>query len=115
MSNVNSGDRQKLLQEFVNTPEQFKRLTAAILICVKESFDQDRTRSSLVLLRAQAPTANEVRRRTDLVYTWFFRLRGELRYSFEHAVDTLPRALRHELDSDDWTPPPADKSWGVRT
>lgn len=114
MSNVNSGDRTELLREFVNTPDQFRRLSAAILICVKESFEEDRKRSSIILLKQQAPTQDEIKRRTDLVYTWFFRLRGDFRYGFERAVDTLPRALRHEIDRDDWTPPPADKSWGVR-
>lgn len=108
-------ERTEQLREFVNTPQQFSRLAAAILICVRESFQEDRARTRLILLRAQDPTADDVKRRTDIVYTWFFRLRGELRYSFEKAVDTLPRALRHELDRDDWTPPPAEESWGVRT
>jgi len=111
---VDTETKKRVLREFTNNGRNLQRLTIAITICVRDSFKEDLRRASLVTPRMLNPTTSDIRDRTLLCYDWFIRLRGDLSYGFEKAVDTLPRALRHELDGDDWTPPPADKSWGVR-
>lgn len=101
-----------VLRELANgDPERVRRIVARIAHVVAETFEEDRSRSGIVLLRGVSPTDAEAKRRTNLAYDWFIRLRVEAGYSSTKALDFLPRALRAELDGESWEPPPAERGW----
>jgi hypothetical protein len=56
-------------------------------------------------------TEGERRRRFAILVHWYEMLTGDCRYSPQHAVDELPRALRAELDGTPYAPPPANRLW----
>jgi hypothetical protein len=49
-------------------------------------------------------TKNDVKRRFDILAKWFKVMRGDLGWSLQRALDTLPRALRAELDGEEFVP-----------
>lgn len=56
-------------------------------------------------------TDTERRRRFKILAKWYGILTGDCRYSPQHAVDEMPRALRAELDGTPYAPPPANRLW----
>jgi len=56
-------------------------------------------------------TLAERRRRFGILAKWYGILTVDCRYSSQHALDELPRALRAELDGTPYTPPPANRLW----
>lgn len=93
-------------------PKKLRIILDRIVAAVVETFREDRQRSGIILLSDLSPTEAEKKRRTDLAYDWFIRLRADCHYSTRKALDYLPRALRAELDGESWEPPPAEASWG---
>jgi len=105
-------EKTDVLRELANgDPERVRQIVTRITRVVAETFEEDRRRSAIVLLRGVSPTDAEVKRRTDLAYDWFIRLRTEAGYSSTKALDLLPRAVRAELDGESWEPPPAERGW----
>lgn len=93
-------------------PMQIMQVFDTVTKTVLDSFERDRSESRIVLLSQISPTTAEVKRRTELCYDWFLRLRNDCHYSTRKALDYLPRALRSELDGIVFEPPPATNSWG---
>ena len=108
---MSESQKAKVLRELL-TKKQLPAFAQAVQSAVERSFREDRAESRIILLRAQNPTRNDIRHRTNICYDWFTKLRGDLHYSFPKACDLLPRALRATLDGEAWEPPPAEKSWG---
>lgn len=53
-------------------------------------------------------TGEEVKRRVRLCFKWIQIMRRDLHWSFERIFDTLPLALRKELDGIKWEPSKKD-------
>lgn len=104
-------DRLDTIRELVKTPGQLVQVMQRTAIAVRRSFEEDRRRSTLVLLSLANPSQAEIKRRAEICYSWFVRLRTEHGYSTDKALDHLPRALRGDLDGTPWTPPPAERGW----
>jgi len=104
--------RAEIIQEFAKDPATARATLERITQIVAKSFADDRQESSIILLSAQRPSAFDIKHRTNIAYDWFIRLRGDLHYSTDKALDFLPKAVRSALDGVDWEPPPATKSWG---
>ena len=69
-------------------------LTVAFGRMVFDSFQDDQSR----------PTTNEIERRMWICINTFKMLRGDLHYSTERALDSIPVALRAKLDGIPWEP-----------
>lgn len=107
------GTKTDILRELAGEdPKKLRIILDRITAAVAETFKEDRTRSGIVLLSQISPSQAEVKRRTNLAYDWFIRLRADCHYSTRKALDYLPRAIRAELDGESWEPPPAETSWG---
>jgi len=102
--------KEEFLRDLVKDEWTLRKVCACIERIIKASFAADRA-SRIVLLVTANPTEAEVKRRTNICYDWFARLRVDLHYSTERALDTLPRALRATLDGEAWDPPPAERAW----
>ena len=74
--------------------EQVGRVSLAIERAIAGSFRQDGARM----------TGDEVRRRFAFCERLFRRLRGDLGWGLQRALDHLPRYLRCELDGIHWQP-----------
>ena len=103
--------RARVFKELIDPaklPETMRRFSDI----VKASFVDDRTR---IIINPYAikndPTQAEIRRRANIVYDWFTRLRGDMHYSMPKTMDLLPTALRETLDGNSWDPPPASRAW----
>lgn len=103
--------RSRTLKELI-APEKLRETSLRFVEIVKQSFRDDLRRivGSRFAIKSD-PTQSEIRRRTNIVYTWFTLLRGDMHYSMPKALDLLPIALRKTLDGEDWEPPPAEKGW----
>jgi hypothetical protein len=106
MSNI-AKSRHEVLVSSLGDPIQAGRVTARFADIVRDSVVADMRSGSL-----RHMTAQEVQRRTAILYDCFMLLRAECGYSTTHALDALPVALRARLDGVDWTPAPADRAWG---
>jgi hypothetical protein len=103
--------KDEFLRDLVKDERTLRKVCSRVERVIKASFAADRA-SRIVLLVAASPTEAEVKRRTNICYDWFARLRVDLHYSTERALDTLPRALRATLDGEAWEPPLAERAWG---
>ena len=74
--------------------DQVGRVSLAIERAITQSFREDGARM----------TGDEVRRRFSICERLFRRLRGDLGWGLQRALDHLPRYLRCELDGIPWQP-----------
>jgi hypothetical protein len=74
--------------------DQVGRVSLAIERAIERSFRQDGARM----------TGDEVRRRFAICERLVRRLRGDLGWGLQRALDHLPRYLRCELDGIPWQP-----------
>jgi hypothetical protein len=74
--------------------DQVGRVSIAIERAMVQSFREDGARM----------TGDEVRRRFSICERLFRRLRGDLGWGLQRALDHLPRYLRCELDGIPWQP-----------
>lgn len=74
--------------------EQVGRVSLAIERAIAASFSEDGARM----------TGDEVRHRFAICERLFRRLRGDLGWGLQRALDHLPRYLRCELDGIPWQP-----------
>lgn len=74
------------------------------------AYQEDARRSGSEFAR-RMDTLAERRRRFKILVKWYGILTVDCRYSPQHAVDELPRALRAELDGTPYAPPPANRLW----
>lgn len=105
-------DKSDLLRDMVKSRPLLEKIHRRVTDCVRESF-ASRRRSSGIVLPSEVVTDTEIRRRVNICFDWFMRLRQDCGYSAEKALDHLGLALSAELDGTDFEPPPADGAWGV--
>ena len=74
--------------------DQVERVSLAIERGIAQSFREDGARM----------TGDEVRRRFAICERLFRRLRGDLGWGLQRALDHLPHYLRCELDGIPWQP-----------
>lgn len=104
-----------IVRELVGAdPAKLMQVFDSITRAVARSFEDDRQNSGIILLSGLNPSEAEIKRRTEICYDWFVRLRGDCSYSTRKALDYLPKALRTTLDGAIFEPPPATNSWGSR-
>jgi len=96
--------------DLCNKPADLQVVAHSVATSLARSFKDDAARHDGLFI---THTAAEERRRAEILFKWFRRLRGDLGYSLSMALDELPRALRAELDGTPYEPPPKGRSRGV--
>ena len=104
----------ELVYSLAHNQAQREMLARRLIEIVRKSFDLDQSYSRLIVLPQRTPTQAEIMERTNIVFDWFLRLRGDMNYSLPKTLDLLPTALSKQLLGEDWKPPPADRAWGER-
>jgi hypothetical protein len=95
----------------VGDNQNVAKVALAIEAAVTTSFVQDETRSgAIIVARSTRITQAETKRRVQICVRIFRVLRGDMKWSWQRAVDHLPIYLRNELDGEDWEPS-ARSSW----
>lgn len=81
-------------------------VTATFEIILFKSFATDASRIAQITGKPAQPkiTMSEVRRRFEIISTWFKTLRGDMGFSLRRTLDELPLALRKTLDGEVYTP-----------
>lgn len=92
---------------------QRSQVEAGIVRIVRRSFAVDVIRAERALVKPPAPTRSEVRRRTNIVYSWVAVMRNECGYSISRCLDVVGEALRASLDGNDYEPAPADRAYAA--
>ncbi len=106
-------DRRSEVMKELLTPAQFTQVSQLIMVTVAGTFMEDKTR--LIAnphAFKNAPTRDEIKRRTVMAHKWFMVMRADIGYSTQRACDMLPEAVRAQLDGVDWEPPAIEKAWG---
>jgi len=106
---IGSGeDRHEALWRSLRVDAQvLKDITIRLSEIVAASFREDaqeqqgRIGAHIVSTR---PTDSEIKRRLDICKRWFGVLRNDYGYSFPRIFDTLPHALRADLDGKPFNP-----------
>lgn len=80
--------------DLMKNPAELGRVTRAFNDAIVNSFAVDKSRV----------TQNETRRRFGILEKWFRALRTEKRWTLERVLDSLPRALRCELEHQTFEP-----------
>ena len=100
--------KEEVLRQVLDE-SQYKRVLASFVNVVQTSF-RDETRRGPIIVPMNV-TQGEIKRRTNMCYTLFMTMRCEAHYSLEHALDSLPTALRSELDGQHWEPNTNQMMW----
>jgi hypothetical protein len=107
---LHRSDRGHPFATLAGQPALRRRVEMGFTLALKAAYDEDVRR----LGRFAADRLNtefERRRRFKILAGWYQILTHEHRYSPQHAVDEIPRALRAELDGTPYAPPPANRLW----
>jgi len=88
-----------------------REVEEGVIRIVRRSFAVDVVRAQHARIRPTPPTRDEVRRRTNIVYSWLATMRNDLGYSISRCLDVLGDALRASLDGIDYEPASADSGW----
>lgn len=84
---------------------QVGQVTKAFEDIIMQSFGVDAARrANEGRLVQPALTRQSVKDRFDILAKWFKVMRGDLSWSLQRVLDTLPRALRAELDGEEFVP-----------
>lgn len=94
------------------SPQHAARAGKLFITCLKKSFDEDERRYGKPF-RKRTQTQAEQKRRALIMARWFRIFRGDLGFSLARIEVELSNALRKELDGELYTPPSADRSFGV--
>jgi hypothetical protein len=108
--------KHEVLANMLQNREQFQSVLRAFVAIVAESFrtDKNRLQSDTILLApGYTPTQAEIKARTDMCYDLFMAMRHDLHWSTQRSIDTLPVALRTELDGGKWQPQEHRHAWGA--
>jgi len=108
--------KHEVLANMLQNKAQFQFVLRAFVQIVADSFktDQNRLHSETILLSpAYNPTRAEIKARTDMCYDLFMAMRHDLHWSTQRSLDTLPVALRTELDGGKWEPQTNRQAWGA--
>jgi len=102
-------EKYPFLELCVDKAQAYK-VCCAICAALEKSFQFDAKHMGKGFAE-KIETQHEVRRRTNILCKWFGILRNECSYSTSRALDTLPLALRTELNGGDFEPPKAEGSY----
>jgi len=108
--------KTEILTNMVGDKVQLARVINRIVKIVAQSFKEDKDRISsdvIVLSTAHNPTRAEIQTRTNMCYDLFMAMRYDLHYSTSRALDTIPKALRVQLDGGKWEPQSERQAWGT--
>ena len=105
----------ELVYSLVHNQVQREMLARRLVEIVRRSFETDQPGQGLIVLPQKTLTRDEIMERTNILFDWFLRLRGDLQYSLPKTLDLLPVALSKQLRGEEWTPPPADRAWGLES
>lgn len=83
------------------TDDQVGRVTNAFIETIAKSFEFDDANS---LIKIHRQTKAEQKRRFEICAEGFQIMKGDLKWSYQRALDELPRYLRAKLDGNDWKP-----------
>ena len=95
-------------------PAQMRAVEIAVTRIVAKTFHDDATKGAGAqgrIVGEVRATEAEIRRRAGIAWDWFLTMRADCGYSTQHALDTLPTALRSQLDGIPWIPPPPERAW----
>ena len=96
--------------DLVSKPEDFKKVINTMTNALAASFNRDEQLHG-VAFREKIQTQAEVKRRTDILGRWFRVLRGDCGLSLIRALDELPKALKAEINGEEYTPPEKNRLW----
>jgi hypothetical protein len=96
--------------ELRDQPQLYGKVVGGFEKALKHSFREDRDRMGEEFVR-KIQTLFEVRRRFKILSKWYQILVNESRFSPQHAIDEIPRALRAELDGTPYEPPQSTHLW----
>lgn len=91
-------------------PSLLRRASRAFVDALARSFAEDEKRMGAAFT-ARINTESERKRRAAILAKWYRILTGDERYSPQHALDEMGRALRAELDGTPYAPPRANRLW----
>ena len=103
-------NRAEALRKMLD-PVMMVRVERSIIVTVARSFETEARRGEGIIKGEIRATQNEIKRRTGIAYDWFITLRTQYGYSSHRAMDSIPLALRAELDGTKWVPPVTDRGW----
>lgn len=94
------------------TDDKIAPVVHGIEQAVALSFAEDREPGRIILVHAlPRVTRAEMVRRIQLCVKIFRVLRGDLKWSIERILDSMPKYLRAELDGTAWEPEAKRQSW----
>lgn len=99
------------LAGLVEEPQVIAQVYAAIEKAVTESFDRDQ--GALIVMPGRVTQA-EVKRRANICLDIFKVLRGDMKWSWQRAIDHVPQYLRLQLEGQAWEPS-ARAAWAPST
>jgi hypothetical protein len=108
--------KHEVLANMLQDRGKLQQVLQAFVRIVSDSFKTDRNRlhsDTILLSPVYNPTQAEIRTRTGMCYDLFMVMRHDLRWSIQRSLDTLPVALRTELDGGKWEPPTDRRAWGI--
>lgn len=105
-----SSDRGHPFAALADQPALRTRVERGMTRALSLVYQEDARRNGAEFAR-RVDTSAERRRRFAILTRWYGILTVDCRYSPQHALDELPRALRAELDGTPYTPPPANRLW----
>lgn len=88
----------------LNEQEQIGEVAQAIEDAVAKSFAEDRSRSTIILPSLTSVSEADRKHRAGICIRIFRVLRGDMRWSWQRAIDHVPQYLRQELDGTSWEP-----------
>lgn len=107
---LHRSDKGHPFAPLASQPELRRKVEVGFVRALQVAYQQD----VAAIGKAYADRLNteaERRRRFAILSKWYEILTGDCRFSPQHAVDELPRALRAELDGTPYAPPPASRLW----
>ena len=103
-------DKGHPFADLQDDPQMFRRAVVRFGRTLARSFAEDAARIGAANAE-RLNTDSERKRRVAILAKWYRILTGDERYSPQHALDEIPRALRAELDGTPYAPPPANRVW----
>ncbi len=95
----------------MSEPKTIAEICLGIEASVSTSFVQDATTPSGLIKTSGHITQAEMKRRTRMCVEIFRVLRGDMKWSWQRAIDHLPVYLRKQLDGENWEPEARRSTW----
>jgi len=103
-------DRPRSFAELLNYPGQADRVFKELTLILKKSFIYDQINKGKDFVK-RINTEIERKRRGKILFKWFQVLRFDFGFGMIKTFDELPRALRAEIDGNEYKPPQRSNLW----